>query len=120
MPHTAGRDVVVVVVIVVDVAPAVAAVGLTKRSVSVRDRLTAAGLCLCLNVRPGLVMFQDLRGQTPPLVSPPVHCRCAAVLCSRVAPTERWQKVRLPTCHGDDGKRTSRDCAGFIITAARD
>lgn len=116
MPHTAGRDVVVVVV---DVAPA--AVGLTKRSVSVRDRLTAAaGLCLCLNVRPGLVMFQDLRGQTPPLVSPPVHCRCAAVLCSRVAPTERWQKVRLPTCHGDDEKRTSRDCAGFIITAARD
>lgn len=114
MPHTAGRDVVVVVV---DVAPAVAAVGLTKRSVSVRDRLTAAGLCL--NVRPGLVMFQDLRGQTPPLVSPPVHCRCAAV-CSRVAPTERWQKVRLPTCHGDDEKRTSRDCAGFIITAARD
>lgn len=117
MPHTAGRDVVVVVD---DVAPAVAAVGLTKRSVSVRDRLTAAAAAgLCLNVRPGLVMFQDLRGQTPPLVSPPVHCRCAAV-CSRVAPTERWQKVRLPTCHGDDGKRTSRDCAGFIITAARD
>lgn len=33
---------------------------------------------LCQNVRRGLVMFADLRGQTAPLVSLRVHCRVSA------------------------------------------
>lgn len=55
---------------------------------------------LCQNVR-GLVMFADLmRGQTPPLVSLPGHCRRLR-RCDLQSLHAHWRKVRLPTCHGD-------------------
>lgn len=54
---------------------------------------------LCQNVRRGLVMFADLRGQTPPLVSLRVYCRRLR-RCAPQSLHAHWRKVRLPTCRG--------------------